>query len=161
MSAGTHLAEAAQTKSYGYTCLKSILCAGLYLVCRLTQGETWPQAGEVVQQRLTSAQADAAAEALRARVAHFMAAQQAAGQPGPGSVPAAAETLPAGLANGAVAAPPAMQQLSPPPESNQLSSTTPGEPQSPRYRDPRTSLELGRSMSSTQTLLLGYPESMS
>lgn len=104
-------------------------------MCRLIQGEAWPQAGETIQQRLTSAQADAAAEALRARVAHFMAAQQAAGQAGPGTVPASVDTLPAGLAEDAVLVQPAVQHLSPPVESNQQPSNAPGEPQFPCYVD--------------------------
>ena len=87
------------------------------------QGEPW----EVTQKRLTSAQADAAAEALRARVAHFMAAQQAAGQLGPGSVPAAAAMLPAGVPGAGVAVQPAMQPVSSPPETSQLPGNAPGE----------------------------------
>lgn len=57
-------------------------------MCRLpvARGEPWQQAGEDLHKRLTSPQADAAAEALRARVAHFMAAQQAAGQPQMGNL---------------------------------------------------------------------------
>ena len=85
------------------------------LACRLTPpGETWSQAGEALHKRLTSAQADAAAEALRARVAHFMAAQQAAGQPAPGSMGSmafAADALPAGVLDGASAVPPQMQSI--------------------------------------------------
>ena len=95
----------------------------------MQQGEPW----EVTQKRLTSAQADAAAEALRARVAHFMAAQQAAGQPGLGSVPAAAALLPAGVAGAGVAVQPALQPLSSSPDTSQLPSNAPGEPQLPCY----------------------------
>ena len=105
-------------------------------MCRLTQqGESWAQAGEAVQKRLTSAQADAAAEALRARVAHFMAAQQAAGQTGPVSVLAAADPQAAGMADSAIAAQPAMQLQPSPPEVSQPPSSAPGEPQSPCYLD--------------------------
>ena len=129
-------------------------------VRRLTQqGESWAQGGEAVQKRLTSAQADAAAEALRARVAHFMAAQQAAGQAGPGSMPAAADSQAAGMAESAIAAQPAMQLLPSPPEVSQLPSSAPGEPECPSYLDstflqnPSRELQLRRGTHTTLSFL--------
>ena len=104
---------------------------------RLTQqGETWSQAGEDFHKRLSSAQADAAAEALRAQVAHFMAAQQqtagqpilSSGQPGPGSMPAVADLSPAAMAVGVSSLPAAAQQPHMLPQTSQLPSSVAGEP---------------------------------